>query len=105
VLGKRVFGWEALLFCLTGMTVSAGVLVVGPVVLFGLLVIPPLAAHAVARSMLGFYGWSAALGALAAVGGLAVSFGLDWPLGPAVCAVAAVELAPAAVARALRPSR
>ena len=45
VEGKRVRRVEALLLSLTGLAVSVGVLIVGPVVLFGLLVIPPLAAR------------------------------------------------------------
>ena len=92
VLGKPVARWEALLLLLTGLTVSAGALIVGPVVLFGLLVLPPLAAQGLARSMRGFYLWAAGLGVAGSTGGLAVSFSMDWPLGPAVCAVAACEL-------------
>ncbi len=93
VLGKRVRLAESMLFLMTGLTVSMGVLVVGPVVLFGLLVLPPLAAHALARSMRALYSWSVGLGIASALGGLAVSFGCDWPLGPAICAFATVLLA------------
>ncbi len=94
VLGKRVKAFEALLMILTGLTVSAGVLIVGPIVLFGLLVIPPLAARGLARSMVSFFVLSAAFGVVAAAGGLVASFALDWPLGPSLCAVAALELVP-----------
>lgn len=102
VLKKRVAAWEALLFLMTGLTVSAGALVVGPVVLFGLLVIPPYAAHGVARSMRGFYALAVAFGLVAAAGGLYVSFRFDWPLGPSVCAAAGATLVPAWIAQHLR---
>ena len=83
------------LLTLTGLTVSVGVLIVGPVVLFGLLVIPPLAARCLARSMISFYLWSSALGALAVLLGVIFSFAFDWPLGPALVVACAVEALPA----------
>ena len=43
-----------LLLLLTGLTVSASALIIGPVTLFGLLVLPPLAARSLARSMIAF---------------------------------------------------
>jgi len=92
VQGKGVRRYEALLTVLVGLTVSVGALIVGPIVLFGLLVIPPLAARSMARSMLGFYVLAATLGGVASLGGIALSFGVDWPLGPSVVVVAAAEL-------------
>ena len=101
VLGKRATAIEAALTALIGLTVSAGTLTVGPVVLFGLLVLPPLAARGLARSMASFYWIAAGLGLAAAAGGVWASFTLDWPLGPAVVVVAATTLVPGAlVARA-----
>lgn len=94
VLGISVSLSEALLLIMTGLTVSIGVWVVGPVVLFGLLVLPPLAARNLAGSMRSFYGWACALGIAAAVAGIWISFQLDWSLGPSVVGVAAVELVP-----------
>jgi len=84
VLGLPVRRHELLLQFLTGATVATGVMTVGPVVLFGFLVIPPLAARAIAKSMVGYLCWSAALGLGSAVLGLVLSKELDWPLGPAV---------------------
>lgn len=95
VLGLPVRRIEGLLLVLTGLTVAVGTLIVGPVVLFGLLVIPPLAARSLARSMTSFYVIASALGVLAALGGVLVSFHLDWPLGPALVSVAGLELVPA----------
>lgn len=84
VLGLPVRRLELLLQFLTGATVATGVMTVGPVVLFGFLVIPPLAARAIARSMVGFLRWSMVLGLGSAALGLVLSKELDWPLGPAV---------------------
>ncbi len=84
VLGKPVLAWEGLLQLLTGATVATGVMTVGPVLLFGLLVLPPLAARPLARSMVGYFRVAALVGLMSAVGGLLISFRLDWPLGPAV---------------------
>jgi ABC-type Mn2+/Zn2+ transport system permease subunit len=84
VLGKPVFAWEMLLQFITGATIATGVMTVGPVLLFGLLVLPPLAARTLTQSMTGFFVWSAFLGVLSAVIGLYGSFRYDLPLGPAV---------------------
>ena len=39
-----------------------------------------------------FYAAASLYGVLAAIGGVALSFGLDWPLGPSVVVVAAAFL-------------
>lgn len=84
VLGLPVRRHELLLQFMTGATVATGVMTVGPVVLFGFLVIPPLAARALARSMVGYLCWCATLGLGSGILGLVLSKELDWPLGPAV---------------------
>lgn len=93
VLKKPVWLYELLLALLVGLTVSVGVRIVGPIVLFGLLVIPPLAAQGVATSMAGYLVASSLLGVLAAAGGIYVSFRLDWPLGPAIVMISGAILA------------
>ena len=102
VSGRRVLLLDALLLNLVGATVATGVMIVGPVVLFGLLVLPPLAARALAWSMSSYSWLASALGVLAAVGGIALSFQLDWPLGPAVVTAAAASLLPSWVVGKLR---
>lgn len=92
VLGKNVRLHELHLALLVGATVSASILTIGPVVLFGLLVIPPQAARRVASSMRSFYAWSVGQGLGAATLGTLASFQFDWPLGPAVVAAAGAEL-------------
>lgn len=100
ILEKRVRWLEGCFLTLTGITVSVGVLIVGPVVVFGLLVLPPLAAHGLARSMRSFMLLSSVMGVLAAIGGNYLSFELDWPLGPTLVVVAGLLLpASALVAR------
>ena len=93
VLGKNAGRLEGLLLIVTGITVSVGAIVVGPVVLFGLLVLPPLAAQGLARSMRGFLWLASALGVLSAALGVLVSFRFDWSLGPAVVVCAGAILA------------
>lgn len=99
VLGLAVTRFEGLLLLLVGATVAASSMTVGPVVLFGLLVVPPLAARPFARSMAGFFVLAALLGLAAAAGGTWLSFALDWPLGPAVVLAAGATLLPAPLGR------
>ena len=94
VSGRRVLWIESALNALTGITVAVGTLIVGPTLLFGLLVIPPLAARAWARSMHGYLLISQGFGVLAVLGGTLASFELDLPLGAAVVGVAALGLLP-----------
>jgi len=92
VSGMRVTWIEALLHVLTGLTVSVGTMTLGPTMLFGLLVLPPLAARRFARSMTGFFAWSSALGVAAVALGVVASFEFDWPLGPSIVLAAALPL-------------
>ncbi|MCC6409443.1 MAG: metal ABC transporter permease [Planctomycetes bacterium] len=99
VLGKRVVAFETLLNVLVGVGVAAGTMTLGPTILFGLIVLPPLAARPFASSMNRFLLFSSLLGVLAVVGGVVVSFEWDFPLGASVVAVAALELLPALCVR------
>lgn len=89
VLGKPVRAFELLLAALTGITVSVGVMTVGPVVLFGNLVLPPLAARGFARSWRGMLLAASGIGGASACVGIVLSFEFDWPLGPAIVAALA----------------
>jgi zinc transport system permease protein len=103
VLGVRVGAMELLLAVMTGVAVSVGTMIFGPVLLFGCLVLPPLVARQWARSMTGFLVLSAVLGLLAAAGGIALAKQLDLPLGPAVVVAAALEGIPGLLARRRLP--
>jgi len=100
VLQKRVLALEVLLHCLCTLTVAAGTIIVGPTMLFGLLVLPPLAARPFARSMGAFLALSSGAGLLAALLGTTLSFQADLPLGAAIVASAGLTLLPAALRRA-----
>jgi ABC-type Mn2+/Zn2+ transport system permease subunit len=82
VLGKNVVGWDVLLYLLIGLTVSMAVLSVGPLIAFGFLLIPALAAHAVARTMGRFIVLSSLFGGVCAFLGFWVAYRWDLPVGP-----------------------
>ena len=90
VLGLPVRRLELLLVAVTGLAVSVGTMSVGPLVLFGLLVLPPLGARPFSRGMDRFLLVSAILGLLAAALGLIACFKLDLPMAPCVVTAAAV---------------
>jgi zinc transport system permease protein len=71
----------------------------GPVMLFGLLVLPPIAARRPARSMTSYLVLSSALGLIAVALGIVASFELDLPLGASVVAAAALLLVPGSMRR------
>lgn len=99
VLGKPVARWELAHQALVGTAVSIATLVVGPVLVFGLLVLPPLAARPFARSMDRFLALSSAFGVAAVVAGAELAFAFDLPLAPSMTAAAALLLLPAAMLR------
>lgn len=102
-LGRRVFLWDAFLYLLIGLVISLGVMTVGPLVIFGFLVIPPMAAHPWARGMLSFSVLAALLGGLSAFAGFYLSYAFDLPLGPVVVCVAAAVLALSTILSLLIP--
>jgi zinc transport system permease protein len=102
VLGKHVTAFELLVTVITGLTVSVGTMIFGPTLLFGLLVVPPLAARGLARSMGSYYAWSASLGMASVVCGVVASFELDLPLSAAVVGASAFGLLGRTTARLFR---
>ena len=93
VFGKRAGLWDTLLYFVSGVTISFGVMTAGPIVTFGFLVIPPLTARLVTRHMIAFSLASAAIGAVTAFVGFYCAYRFDLPLGPAEVAVASLALA------------
>jgi ABC-type Mn2+/Zn2+ transport system permease subunit len=81
-LGKRVVFWDVLLYLLIGLTVSIAVLSVGPLIAFGFLLIPALAAHAIARNMSLFTALSSLIGGVSAFLGFCIAYAWDLPVGP-----------------------
>lgn len=81
-LGKQVWVWDLVLYGIVGMTISLGVLIVGPLVTFGFLLLPPMIAM---RMTIGI--WiapvlAAGIGMVMAFSGFLVSYQFDWPTGP-----------------------
>jgi len=80
-LKKGLRGWDGFLFSLVGLTVSISVLSVGPLVAFGFLIVPPLIAHQISRTMKQFMVLASAIGGLSAVIGFALAYKWDLPVG------------------------
>jgi ABC-type Mn2+/Zn2+ transport system permease subunit len=104
-LGRSVFLWDAVLLLIVGVTVSLGVMTVGPMVIFGLLVLPPMAALPWARGMMSLSLISSLLGGASALLGFCVSYRRDLPLGPVIVLVACAFLVASATARRLVRAR
>ncbi len=102
-LGRNVLVWDVLLYLIIGVTISLGVMTVGPLVIFGFLVIPPLAALPWARGMASLSILSSLLGGLSAFAGFYLSFTRDLPLGPVVIGIACGVYALSSTARLIVP--
>ncbi len=92
-LGRNALGWELLLYTLIGVAISLGVMTVGPLVTFGLLVVPPMAALPWAGGIMSLSLVAAALGGISAFTGFYISYAKDLPLGPVIICAACAALA------------
>ena len=101
-LGKHVMVWDMLLFGIIGVAISLGVLVVGPLVMFGFLIVPPMIAGRLAIGMRNVSIVAALVGAGIALAGFAAAYRLDWPTGPTDVALAGVVLAVVMTWRSMR---
>jgi ABC-type Mn2+/Zn2+ transport system permease subunit len=104
-LGKHVLVWDMLLFGIIGVAISLGVLVVGPLVMFGFLIVPPMIAGRLAIGMRNVSIVAALVGAGIALAGFAAAYRLDWPTGPTDVALAGAVLAVVTAGQALRTLR
>lgn len=102
-LGRSVLVWDLLLYLIIALAVSLGVMTVGPLVTFGFLVVPPLAALPWARGMASLSLLSSALGGLSAFSGFYLSYTLDLPLGPVVISIACAVYLLSSAARLALP--
>ena len=80
-LGKRVWIWDLVLYALVGMTISLGVLMVGPLLTFAFLLLPPMIAFRMASRFHTMPVVAGLVGALLAFAGFILSYFLDWPTG------------------------
>jgi ABC-type Mn2+/Zn2+ transport system permease subunit len=83
-LGRSAAVWDGLLYLLIGVTISLGVMTVGPLVIFGLLVVPPMVALPWAKGMRGLSVAASAAGGVCSFAGFYLSYRFDLPLGPLI---------------------
>jgi ABC-type Mn2+/Zn2+ transport system permease subunit len=74
--------WSVCLYVLCGLSIAVGVIMAGPLLIFGFMVLPPLTARPFARGTTPFFTLSSLIGLLTAVLGFYLSVMLDLPLGP-----------------------
>jgi ABC-type Mn2+/Zn2+ transport system permease subunit len=79
--GRQVI-WDVLLYLLAGLIIAFGVILAGPLLIFGFLVLPALAARPLVKRMTSFLMLSSVLGLVMAFLGFYSSVRLDLPLGP-----------------------
>jgi len=92
VMGKNVTAWDVFLYCVIGIAIGIGVLIVGPMLTFAFLIIPPLAARRFCRRMRPFFMISSIFGGLAGFLGFYISYHWDWPLSPTDILICSVVL-------------
>jgi ABC-type Mn2+/Zn2+ transport system permease subunit len=88
-LGRNPIRYDLLLYLLIGGGVALGVITAGPLVVFGFLILPSLAALRLASGLGSAFAISALLAAASFLGGFALSYRADLPTGPVCVAVAA----------------
>ncbi len=93
--------WDVVLYLLAGLSIAVGVIMAGPLLIFGFLVLPPLAAKRLVKGMTAFLWVASLLGLAMAFLGFYVSVRLDTPLGPTDVAVGCAILFCANFLRAL----
>lgn len=81
-IGKRVILWDVLLYLIIGVVISFGVMTVGPLVIFGFLLIPAITARMITRGILPFCIVSSIIGVVASFLGFYISYCYDLPTGP-----------------------
>lgn len=82
LLKGRQMIWDILLYLLAGLVIAFGVILAGPLLIFGFLVLPALAAKPLVSRMSSFFVLSSVLGLVMAFFGFYSSVRLDLPLGP-----------------------
>ena len=88
LLRGGTFTWDLLFHLLAGVTIALGVMMAGPLLTFGLLVLPPIAARPLVSRMAPYFIVSSLAGACVGLTGFAVAYRFDVPLGPAILTLA-----------------
>jgi ABC-type Mn2+/Zn2+ transport system permease subunit len=89
VLRKNVAIWDMLLFVLIGLSISISVFIVGPLITFGFMLLPPLTARLFARSVRQLAIVASMTGGVGALAGFCAAYYWDLPIGPTHIAVLA----------------
>jgi zinc transport system permease protein len=100
--GFRADFWEMLFYVIAAVVISVATHMVGDVMVFGFLVIPPVAAMLVTRDVRGIFLISALIGVFAPAVGLVLAFVFDFPASPAIVGVALLILGGAWVVSRIR---
>ena len=90
LLKGGVRAWDLLFHLLAGVTIALGVIMAGPLLTFGLLVLPPIAVRPLVSCIPAYFIASSLAGACINVTGFAVSYEFDTPLGPVMVALGCV---------------
>jgi ABC-type Mn2+/Zn2+ transport system permease subunit len=104
-LGRSVPVWDGLLYLLIGVTISLGVMTVGPLVIFGLLVVPAMIALPWARGMTALSVLASLAGGASSFVGFYFSYRFDLPLGPLIVAALCALFACTSLLRLIVPHR
>ncbi|HET6304034.1 MAG TPA: metal ABC transporter permease [Myxococcota bacterium] len=104
-IGRDPFRYDLLLYFLIGGGIALGVMTAGPLLVFGFLVLPALAALRVAPGLGSAFAISAVVAVLSFLGGFGLSYRADLPAGPVCVAVAGACWALASLTMRLRASR
>ncbi len=88
--GVRVELYELLFMVLTALTIVLLVQVVGIVLALALLTLPAATAGLLVKRLSSMIALACVIAALVTIGGLAVSYGLDWPAGATIVELAAL---------------
>jgi ABC-type Mn2+/Zn2+ transport system permease subunit len=90
--GYRPGFWETLFYVLAGGSIAFATHMVGDLLVFGFLILPPVTAMLLTRSVRGIFATSMVIGAVAPLLGLFLAFHFDFPSSPAIVAVMFVIL-------------
>jgi ABC-type Mn2+/Zn2+ transport system permease subunit len=100
--GFRADFWEMFFYIIAAVIISVATHMVGDVLVFGFLVIPPVAAMLVTRSVRRIFLVSALIGMFAPAAGLVLAFVFDFPASPAIVGVALLVLGTAWIVSRMR---
>ena len=100
--GFRAERWDLFFFLILGVVISSAIRLVGTLLVFSMLVVPPVTGILLGKRLSGICAVSLGAAVLSTIMGLYASLGLDLPSGPAIVAVSFVLLLAAWVIAKIR---